>query len=114
MATKDSTLKDFLPIPDNVDAVVDPHKKEVAQSLDESPTSSHALATSPVDPAERGSAQLAHGNVDVKDLGWQDSAAQIANPLIGGLPNEELWVLIRRFNKVSCDRETTAKSHHGG
>ncbi len=45
-------------------------------------------------------AQEAHGD-EVKDLGWTEKNERIADPLVGGLPNEELWILIRRFNKVS-------------
>jgi hypothetical protein len=52
-------------------------------------------------PEEIGQAQEPH-EAEVKDLGWQEPVSKIANPLVGGLPNEELWVLIRRFDKVSC------------
>lgn len=59
---------------------------------------SHALANA--EHVEKGHAQEAHED-EVKDLGWTDTNDKIANPLIARLPNEELWVLIRRFNKVS-------------
>jgi len=49
-------------------------------------------------PEEIGQAQEPH-EAEVKDLGWQEPVSKIANPLVGGLPNEELWVLIRRFDK---------------
>jgi hypothetical protein len=52
------------------------------------------------EPEEKGQAQEPH-EAEVKDLGWQEPVSKIANPLVGGLPNEELWVLIRRFDKVN-------------
>lgn len=89
--------KDLLPLPDDTQAVTDPSKKEVSHSMREEPTASHALAMA--EPEEKGAAQEDHG-AEVKDLGWNEPSKEIANPLVGGLPNEELWVLIRRFNKV--------------
>jgi len=47
-----------------------------------------------------GVAQLPH-NEEVKDLGWNEPKEDIAAPLVGGLDNETLWMLVRRFNKVS-------------
>ena len=58
---------------------------------------SHALATA--DHDEKGYAQEEHED-EVKDLGWTDTNDRIANPLVARLPNEELWILVRRFNKV--------------
>jgi hypothetical protein len=52
------------------------------------------------DHDEKGEAQIPH-NAEVKDLGWTDHVVDLPNPLVGGLQNEELWVLVRRFNKVS-------------
>jgi hypothetical protein len=71
---------------------------DAAQNLTDQPTASHALAQSAV--ADAGVAQLPH-NAEVKDLGWNDPPSKIPAPLVGGLDNEELWVLVRRFNKVS-------------
>ncbi|CAD0111600.1 unnamed protein product [Aureobasidium uvarum] len=71
---------------------------DAAQNLTEEPTASHALAQADID--EKGVAQLAH-NADVKDLGWNEPSSKIPAPLVGGMDNEELWVLVRRFNKVS-------------
>ena len=34
--------------------------------------------------------------LEVKDLGWHEDEERLANPLVGGLPNEELWLLLRR------------------
>lgn len=97
MAAEGFTVRDLLPIPDNIQAVTDPDHHEVAQSLTQEPTASHALAMA--DHEHKGEAQEAHDS-EVKDLGWKDREERIANPLVGGLPNDELWVLIRRFNKV--------------
>lgn len=91
-------LSDYLPIPHNTAPLTDPDKQEVAQSLTDAPTMSHALAMD--DHEEKGEAQLAHDG-EVKDLGWTDHVDDIPNPLVGGMPNQDLWVLIRRFNKVS-------------
>jgi len=65
------------------------------------PTESHALAveSQPV----KGAAQRQMGN-NIKDLGWNEPAELIAAPLVGGLQNEDLWILIRRFNKVCIPR----------
>ncbi|GIZ37584.1 hypothetical protein CKM354_000102700 [Cercospora kikuchii] len=89
-------LTDFLPIPHSTD----PDKEEVARSLADKPTASHALAMAAHDEPhnEKGAAQISHDD-EVKDLGWQDHVDKIPNPLVGGMLNEELWVLVRRFNK---------------
>lgn len=62
------------------------------------PTDSHALANA--EHEEKGVAQLNHGETEVKDLGWNEPQGALPAPLVGGLENEELWTLIRRFNKV--------------
>lgn len=67
------------------------------------PTESHALATA--DQEEQGAVQdpAFNGEIDneIKDLGWHGKEKdQIPSPLVGGIPNDELWVLVRRFNKV--------------
>lgn len=63
-------------------------------------TESHALAVAHVEEGYPvGAAQLDHGAAEVRDLGWGEDPETVPN-LVGGLPNEELWTLIRRFNKV--------------
>lgn len=62
------------------------------------PTDSHAL--SQVEPEEKGLAHQAGHTDEVTDLGWNASAEHIEGPLIAGLSNEDLWMLIRRFDKV--------------
>ncbi|KAK3064397.1 hypothetical protein LTS18_007545 [Coniosporium uncinatum] len=45
-----------------------------------------------------GAAHQDH-EAEVKDLGWHKPEEQIPSPLVGRLPNENLWLLLRRFNK---------------
>ncbi|KAJ7817477.1 hypothetical protein B0H13DRAFT_2457498 [Mycena leptocephala] len=82
-------VRDFLPIPDTVAPVTDPEHKEVAHSITQSPTDKRE---------EKGAAQEGH-DAEVLDLGWNRHPDEVAKPLIAGLENEELWLLIRRFNK---------------
>src|ERR1700712_3167138 len=70
----------------------------VEAAPEEHPTDSHELANA--DHEEKGAAQVDHGQTEVRDLGWNESPSDVPNPVVGGLPNEELWTLIRRFNKV--------------
>lgn len=65
----------------------------IAQNTSES----HALATE--NHELQGAAQQAGKEARTTNLGWQANAKGVAT-LIGGIPNEELWTLIRRFNKV--------------
>lgn len=62
------------------------------------PTDSHALAAT--EPEERGYAQTHSTSSSVRDLGWHNDSGSIPRPLIAGLPNDDLWMLLRRFNKV--------------
>lgn len=62
------------------------------------PTESHALANA--DHGLKGATQIDHDEPGVKDLGWTEPPENIPKPLVGGLPNEQLWLLVRRFNKV--------------
>jgi hypothetical protein len=65
---------------------------------EDAPTESHALAVA--DHEEKGVAQDEHAEPEVRNLGWNEPLTEIPAPLVGGLPNEELWTLVRRFNKV--------------
>jgi hypothetical protein len=94
-----TALADFLPIPHDSQRVTDPARVDTANALADEPTLSHALAMD--DHAEKGSAQIEHEDEDVTDLGWHEKKDHIASPLVGGMQNEELWLLTRRFNKVS-------------
>ncbi|KZW01231.1 hypothetical protein EXIGLDRAFT_666523 [Exidia glandulosa HHB12029] len=59
---------------------------------DELPTDSHALAnTADNEPA-------LHED-EARDMGWNDRPENMAQPLIEGVANDEIWMLVRRFNK---------------
>lgn len=60
-------------------------------------TDSHALAMA--DHEVKGAAQEGHDAAEIKNLGWNEPPKKIPQ-LVGRLPNEELWTLVRRFNKV--------------
>ncbi|KAI4864455.1 hypothetical protein F4820DRAFT_458850 [Hypoxylon rubiginosum] len=90
------SMLDVLPIPSTTQPVTEPGKHEIANSLAEEPTLSHALATD--DHEEKGLAQKDHDE-EVLDLGWNEKKQEIAAPLVGSLQNEDLWLLVRRFNK---------------
>ena len=89
--------KDLLPIP-----AEDPTRHEgTTPTITDTPTESHALAMKAAkNPELAGAAQMAHG-AEVVDLGWNEPEHSISSPLVGGLDNEDLWMLVRRFNKVS-------------
>jgi hypothetical protein len=94
-----TALRDLLPLPHSTQPVSEPEREETSRSLHDDATLSHALATE--DHAHKGAAQRAHDEAEVADLGWHEEKQNIARPLVGGLDNEDLWLLIRRFNKVS-------------
>jgi len=99
MGTQGLVFKDLMPLPD-ADPTV--HEGTTTTLLD-APTDSHALAMEAANathPAEAGAAQVQHTE-EVVDLGWNEPKEAVAAPLVGGLSNEDLWLLVRRFNKVS-------------
>ncbi|KAI9155507.1 hypothetical protein HJFPF1_08091 [Paramyrothecium foliicola] len=67
----------------------------------EQPTASHALAEESLEWSsdEKGVSQLRHTGKEVNDLGWNEASREIPQPLVGGLRNQQLWTLIRRFDK---------------
>jgi hypothetical protein len=75
----------------------------VEEHQDEKPTASHALADESLDvaPEEKGASQEDHFGTEVHDIGWNEEPDQLPRPLVGGMKNEDLWTLIRRFNKNS-------------
>lgn len=94
-------MHSILPTPESNHANPDEHGR--AETMREEPTMSHALAQQDPHPAMTGAAQTdatGYNGSEVQNLGWAKS--QFANPLIGGLSNEEVWMLVRRFNKVSA------------
>ncbi|TIC90048.1 hypothetical protein CH35J_012424 [Colletotrichum higginsianum] len=76
---------------------------EIVEAHDEErPTDSHHLADmaakeKPLE--EKGHAELDHADVEVKNLGWNNPPSKVSQPMIGGLTNEDLWILVRRFDK---------------
>lgn len=76
------------------------HGAKVASNapIAQATTTSHILATQ--DHAIKGAAQEAGKEFGTTNLGWQNNAERI-DKLVGGLDNDDLWMLIRRFNKVS-------------
>ncbi|CAI7664546.1 unnamed protein product [Penicillium glandicola] len=65
--------------------------------ISEGPTESHVL--SQVEQDEKGLSQKAGDTAEITDLGWGESPDAIEEPLVAGLSNEDLWMLIRRFDK---------------
>lgn len=90
-------IADFLPIPADTQPVTDPNRVDTANHLADEPTLSHALAME--DHEEKGAAQMEHHDEDVADLGWHEHKDRMLDPLVGGLDNEELFLLVRRFSK---------------
>lgn len=97
MAKRGVHYEDLLPVPTEGMAPTDPDKRERSTSMAEGPTLSHALAQ---DHTDHGAVSLSDEGAEVVDLGWNEPPEKIPKPLVGGLPNEELWLLVRRFNKV--------------
>ncbi|KAI9674199.1 MAG: hypothetical protein M1817_002017 [Caeruleum heppii] len=92
---------------------VQPPKNEVPKTgLHHAPTDSHALATASHDL--KGTSQQYHEETEVKDLGWDTSPEHVPAPLVGGLPNEELWTLVRRFDKQMYHVKAISGAPPGG
>ncbi|KAB8338771.1 hypothetical protein FH972_021716 [Carpinus fangiana] len=99
MSATGVNYRDLLPVPEKTNAVTDPDQHEQATAFEDGPTASHALASAATDvpEEEKGAAQEEHDG-EVLDLGWNEEKQKIPQ-LVGGLDNEELWLLVRRFNK---------------
>ncbi|RWQ93545.1 hypothetical protein C8Q69DRAFT_405836 [Paecilomyces variotii] len=65
------------------------------------PTDSHALAVEQIHPDqdEKGIVQKAGATTGLTDVGWNRRPDDVDSPLVAGWSNEDLWMLIRRFNK---------------
>lgn len=90
-------LMDLLPLPSDTKPVTDPLHTATADSLAGEASLSHALATG--NHETRGQAQTDHDEDEVLNLGWNEDKEHIAQPLVGGMDNEDLWMLVRRFDK---------------
>lgn len=75
--------------------------------LGQETSTSHVLATQ--DHAVKGAAQEAGKEAGITNLGWQKNAKGV-DTLVGGLDNDDLWMLIRRFNKASPLSRRTSRS----
>ena len=64
----------------------------------DSPTDSHEI--SKIKQDEKGLAQKAGDNKEVSDIGWSQEPVEIEEQIVHGLSNEDLWMLIRRFDQV--------------
>ncbi|KAI9883449.1 MAG: hypothetical protein M1823_004783 [Watsoniomyces obsoletus] len=78
-------------------SIYDDHVSSAATTLHDAPTESHALAVADYD--EKGVAEEDHDEPEVRDLGWHENVEELPHPLVAGLTNEDLWLLIRRFDK---------------
>jgi hypothetical protein len=77
------------------------HAAQAGTPLAQNTTTSHALATGAIGDHEEPSAVAKAGKVTgTTNLGWQANGVG-TDKLVGGLPNAELWTLVRRFNKAS-------------
>lgn len=85
--------------------------KSMSSTLFNAPTDSHALAN--VEHEEQGAVQQNTTEGEVKDLGWFEDPKHVPL-LVDGLPNDELWTLIRRFNKQIYHVKATPKRPPGG
>lgn len=59
---------------------------------------SHALAHTELE--EKGLVYNSPDDEPASDIGWQRQPDDIDEPIVGGISNDDLWMLIRRFNKV--------------
>ena len=131
-------FRDGGPIPDS--DLKDPHKQDIGEDINIEPatrittsntsgsrintpasssqdgsdhaTDSHALANS--DHEEKGAVQKADVEGEVRDMGWREHPSDVPTPLVGGLPNEELWTLVRRFDKQTYHVKATNAKLLGG
>lgn len=62
------------------------------------PTQSHLLAAETTNPSKSNDCPTDENDDNVKNLGWNDDITH-AQPFIEPLHNEDIWLLVRRFNK---------------
>ncbi|KAI9814532.1 MAG: hypothetical protein M1832_005712 [Thelocarpon impressellum] len=84
---------------------------EPKTGMHEAPTESHAIAVA--DHEYKGTAQDVRDVTEVKDLGWKEHPDEIPRPLVGGLPNEQPWTLVRRSNKQMYHVKAIAEAPPG-
>jgi hypothetical protein len=101
-----AAVKDLLPIPATDPTDLDFGGQGSSTAPGAGTTFSHALASEAREG--QGPGQSNHEK-DVLDLGWNERKQDITAPLVAGMDNDELWLLVRRFNKVGRTRR--AKDH---
>jgi len=74
----------------------------------EGPTDSHVLAQ--VEQDEKGLSQRTGNTAELTDIEWRMHADHIEEPIIAGISNETLWMLLRRFDKASLNKKHKAQS----
>jgi len=52
-------------------------------------------------PAEKIQEDVVANSVEVKDVGWDDDQIRPEDYAFDGIQNKDIWLLTRRFNKVS-------------
>jgi hypothetical protein len=82
-----------------------------AAPLGQATSTSHELAVG--DYEILGAAQEAGKEDHITNLGWQANSKDI-DTLVGGLPNEDLWTLVRRFNKQMYHVKAIPQAPPGG
>lgn len=79
---------------------LDPLAAGTSLADDDEPTDSHALANQTAVNADRFGVSRRNSNYkEVLDLGWNEEDKTRLQPIVQGIENEELWALLRRFNK---------------
>lgn len=67
------------------------------------PTGSESLIAPTIEPPPHKSTKVEVTQLkdpEVRDFGWNSKPHAVPSPLIKGTPNDDLFTLIRRFNKV--------------
>ncbi|EED19877.1 conserved hypothetical protein [Talaromyces stipitatus ATCC 10500] len=75
----------------------DINKVDIIKSETDAPTDSHALAHAEVE--ETSLIRKLPGDEATSDIGWRQQPDEFDEPIIVGISNEDLYMLIRRFNK---------------
>lgn len=74
---------------------------------DSEPTDSHAFANqTAVNAGRLGANRRGSDYKEVLDLGWNEDDKTRLPPIVQGIENEELWALLRRFNKQAFEVRT--------
>ena len=92
-----ATVKNLLPVPATDPTDLDVGGQDSTTIPGAGPTFSHALAA---ENRDNGNQTQHCPEKDVLDLGWNEPKQKITAPLVAGMDNEEVWLLVRRFNKV--------------